>query len=78
VVREPERSRQSDHLGWLRRRPPNWWLRFAAASLPFFGLGFVFRILSGSTDFLYAYGAVAALAVGALVVGLIKVKRSAG
>jgi hypothetical protein len=46
--------------------------------LPFFGLGFIFRILSGRTDWLYAYGTVAALSVGTLVVGLIKVKRSAG
>jgi hypothetical protein len=43
-----------------------------------FGFGFVFHILSGRTDWLYGYGTVAALAVGALVVGLIKVKRSAG
>jgi hypothetical protein len=46
--------------------------------LPFFGFGFVFRVLSGRTDWLYAYGTVTALAVGALVVGLIKVKGSAG
>jgi hypothetical protein len=46
--------------------------------LPFFGSAFVFRSLSGRTDGLYAYGIVVALAVGALVVGLIKVKRSAG
>jgi len=46
--------------------------------LVIFGWGFVFRILAGSTDFLYAYATGAALAMVALVVGLIKVKRSAG
>ena len=74
MTREPDGSR----LEWLGRRPPNWWLRFAIPGLTMFGLGFVFRILSGSTDFLYAYGTGAVLAIVALVVGLIKVKRSAG
>jgi hypothetical protein len=76
VTRQPDRSR----LGWLGRRPPNWWLRFAIPFLTIFGGGFVFRILSGRTDepWLYLYGTGAALAIVALVVGLIKVKRSAG
>jgi len=48
--------------------------------LTIFGGGFVFRILSGRTDepWLYLYETGAALAMVALVVGLIKVKRSAG
>ena len=72
VTRQPEGSR----LGWLGRRPPNWWLRFAIPGLIMFGGGFVSRVLTGSTDFLYAYGTGTALAMVALVVGL-KVKRSA-
>lgn len=73
MTRQPDRSR----LGWLGRRPPNWWLRFAIPGLIMFGGGFVSRILAWSTDFLYAYGTGVALALVALVVGLIKVKRSA-
>ena len=76
MTRQPDRSR----LGWLGRRPPNRWLRFAIPFLTIFGGGFVFRSLSGRTDepWLYLYGTIAALAMVALVVGLIKVKRSAG
>jgi len=75
VTRQPDRSR----LGWLGRRPPNRWLRFAIPGLIIFGGGFVVRIVSGTDDpWLYLYGTGAALAVVALVVGLIKVKRSAG
>ena len=76
MTRLPDRSR----LGWLGRRSPDRWLRFAIAGLIMFGGGFVFRILSGRTDepWHYLYGTGAALAMVALVVGLIKVKRSAG
>ena len=73
---QPDRSRR----GWLSRPPANWWLRIAFPSLTIFGGGFVFRILFRRTDesSLYLYGTVAALGMVALVVGLIKVKRSAG
>ena len=77
---QPRRARQEDHsrLGWLGRRPPNWWLRFAVPGLAIFGVGFVLRILFGRADdiSLYLYGFPATLALVSLVVGLVKARQS--
>jgi hypothetical protein len=80
AMSQPARARQQDYsrLGWLGRRLPNWWLRFAVPGLIIFGGGFVFRILSKRTDDigLYLYGTLATLGMVALVVGLIKARQT--
>jgi hypothetical protein len=77
-VREPGEYRTRDASGvpWWRRPLPNWWLRFAVPPAILFGGMFVLRVLLGDADEVATvYGLSAALAVVALVIGIIKAKR---